>query len=49
MTLSIDDSTILQSFFASRVNSSNCAAFKAIFDQPDTVNAGKSRLQTIWK
>ncbi|TGO25868.1 hypothetical protein BPAE_0071g00400 [Botrytis paeoniae] len=43
-----NDSTILQSFFASRVNSSNCAAFMAIFDQPDTVNAGKSRLQTIW-
>ncbi|TGO59072.1 hypothetical protein BOTNAR_0169g00190 [Botryotinia narcissicola] len=48
MALPIDDSTILQSFFASRVNSSNCAAFKAIFDQSDTVNAGKSRLQTIW-
>ncbi|KAF7920225.1 uncharacterized protein EAE97_011566 [Botrytis byssoidea] len=45
---SVYDSIILQSFFASRVNSSNFAAFKAIFDQSDTVNAGKSRLQTIW-
>ncbi|CAD6441541.1 a149a41a-577a-46f2-b01e-81ee9bec7826 [Sclerotinia trifoliorum] len=35
-------------FFASRVDSNNCVAFKAIFDQPDTYNEGKSRLQNIW-
>ncbi|EDN97850.1 predicted protein [Sclerotinia sclerotiorum 1980 UF-70] len=29
----IDESSILQDFFASRVYSNNCAAFKAIFDQ----------------
>lgn len=45
---SVYDSRILQDFFASRINSNNCAAFKAIFDQPDIENAGKSRLQTIW-
>lgn len=44
----IDESSILQDFFASRVNDSNCEAFKSVFDQINDGN-GRSMLQTVWE